>query len=97
MSLDVENAIFDLLGKLPPGKSVSPEDVAKAVDAAGWRRELGKVRPVAVGLARADRLRILRHNKPVNPEKFKGVWRMRLPLEGDQIPAAGPAEAEDGE
>ncbi|MGA0607478.1 DUF3253 domain-containing protein [Phenylobacterium sp. VNQ135] len=88
MSQEVENAIFDLLGKVAPGKSVSPEDVAKAVDPAGWRRELGKVKPVAVGLARADRLRILRHNKPVNPEKFKGVWRMRLPMEGDQIPAA---------
>ncbi|MCR5874878.1 DUF3253 domain-containing protein [Phenylobacterium sp. J426] len=97
MSLEVENAIFDLLGRLAPGKSVSPEDVAKAVDAAGWRRELGKVKPVAVGLARAGKLRILRHNKPVNPEKFKGVWRMRLPLEDDQVPAADAPEADEAE
>ena len=86
MSAAVESAILDLLAKLPPGKSISPEDVAKAVDPAGWRRELGKVRPVAVGLARAGRLVILRHNKPADPEKFKGVWRMRLPgaaSEGD--------------
>lgn len=79
MSAEVESAIFDLLGKIPAGKSVSPEDVARAVDAAGWRRELGKVRPVAVGLARAGRLVILRHNKPADPDDFKGVWRMRLP------------------
>lgn len=97
MSQAVEDAILDLLGKLPPGKSVSPEDVAKAVDAAGWRRELGKVRPVAVGLARAGRLTILRHNKPADPEKFKGVWRMRLPLEGDRIPTAEPPEADEAE
>ena len=79
MSAEVEAAIFDLLGKLAPGKSVSPEEVARAVDAAGWRRELGKVRAVAIGLARSGRLVILRHNKPADPDTFKGVWRMRLP------------------
>lgn len=79
MSAEVEAAIFDLLAKLPAGKSVSPEEVARAVDPAGWRRELGKVRPVAVGLARAGKLVITRHGKPADPEKFKGVWRMRLP------------------
>lgn len=83
MSAEVESAIFELLGKLPAGKSVSPEDVARAVDPSGWRRELGKVRPVAVGLARAGRLVILRHNKPADPGEFKGVWRMRLPDAGE--------------
>lgn len=84
MSQAVEDAIFDLLGKAAPGKSVSPEDVAKAVDPAGWRRELGKVRAVAVGLARAGRIVILRHNKPADPDTFKGVWRMRLPTEAEK-------------
>jgi hypothetical protein len=79
VSAQVEAAIFDLLAGLAPGKSVSPEDVARAVDPAGWRRELPKVRPVAVGLARAGRLVILRHGKPADPGDFKGVWRMRLP------------------
>lgn len=86
MSAEVEAAIFDLLGRLPPGKSVSPEEVARAVDAAGWRRELGKVRPVAVGLARAGKLVITRHGKPADPDKFKGVWRIRLPLPDDAAP-----------
>jgi hypothetical protein len=78
MADPVEEAIFDLLGKAG-GKSVSPEKVAKAIDPLGWRRELGKVRGVAKGLARAGRLVILRHNKPADPDTFKGVWRMRLP------------------
>ena len=83
MSAEVEAAIFDLLGKAAPGKSVSPEDVAKAIDPLGWRRELGKVRGVAKGLARAGRIVILRHNKPADPDTFKGVWRMRLPDPSD--------------
>jgi hypothetical protein len=72
-----------LLADLPPGKSVAPEDVARTLDPTGWRRELGKVRGVAVGLARAGRLVILRHGKPADPDTFKGVWRMRLPISGD--------------
>ena len=84
MSEVVEAAIFDLLGKVAPGKSVSPEEVARAVDPEGWRRMLGHVRATAVGLARADRLVILRHNKPADPNDFKGVWRMRLPGAGSE-------------
>lgn len=80
MSADVETAIFDLLAaKVAPGKSVSPEEVARAVDPEGWRRLLGQVRAVSRGLARQGKLVILRHNKPADPDDFKGVYRLRLP------------------
>ena len=79
MSAAIEAAIFDLLAKQPPGKSISPEEVARAVEPEAWRRQLSQVRATAVGLARAGRLVILRHNKPADPDDFKGVWRMRLP------------------
>jgi len=75
----LEAKIFELLGRLPPGKSVSPEDVARAADPDAWRRSLGRVRATAVGLARAGQLVITRHGKPADPDDFKGVWRMRLP------------------
>jgi hypothetical protein len=74
MSDAVETAIFDLLARAAPGKSVSPE-----ADPEGWRRALGHVRAVARGLAREGRLVILRHNKPADPDDFKGVYRLRLP------------------
>lgn len=80
MSAAVETAIFDLLAGLAPGKSISPEQVAKAVDPEGWRRMLGHVRAVAVGLARAGKLEITRHGKAADPETFKGVYRLRLPV-----------------
>jgi hypothetical protein len=80
----VETAIFDLLAKVPEGKSVSPEQVARALSEERWQRELGKVRAVAIGLARSKRLVILRHNKPADPDTFRGVWRMRLPVAGDE-------------
>lgn len=82
MTAAIEDAIFDLLGKAGAGKSISPEEVARAVDPEGWRRQLSHVRGTAVALARAGRLVILRHNKPADPDDFKGVWRMRLPGAG---------------
>jgi hypothetical protein len=75
----IDEMIFKLLDGVPPGKSLAPEDVARALDPEGWRRQLPQVRAAAVGLARQGRLVILRHNKPADPDTFKGVWRMRAP------------------
>lgn len=86
MSDPVETAILDLLAKVPAGKSVSPEEVARAIDPESWRRTLGHVRAVARGLARQGKLVILRHNKPADPDDFKGVYRLRLPAPGDVAP-----------
>lgn len=79
MSRSVEEVIFELLAAVAPGKSITPEEVARALDPEGWRRWLGQVRPAAIGLARQGRLVILRHGKPADPDTLKGVWRMRLP------------------
>jgi len=73
----IENAIFAALAEVEAGKSISPEAVARAVDAENWRRVLPQVRATAVGLARREKLVIIRHGKPVDPNGFKGVWRMR--------------------
>lgn len=80
MSQPIEDAIFHLLKDKAPGKSISPEDVAKAVEPERWSRVFGHVRTTAVNLAREGRIEILRHNKPVDPESFKGVYRLRLPV-----------------
>jgi hypothetical protein len=79
MTSPIEDTLFEKLNALAPGKSVSPEDVAKALDAEGWRRLLPQVRSTAVGLARAGKLVITRHGKPADPDSFKGVYRLRLP------------------
>jgi hypothetical protein len=84
MTSPIEDTLFSLLAGLEPGKSVSPEQVARALDAEGWRRLLPQVRSTAVGLARQGRLVITRHGKPADPDTFKGVWRMRAPLDAEQ-------------
>ena len=84
MSIDMEAVILEVVGKLAPGKSASSEEVARAADPEGWRRLTGHVRNTARGLARQGRLTITRHGKPADPEKFKGVYRLRLPTEDER-------------
>ncbi|WP_125256508.1 DUF3253 domain-containing protein [Brevundimonas fluminis] len=79
MSDPIEAEIFDQLAKRDPGKSICPSEVAKAIAPERWQREMGKVRAVATGLARQGRLVITKKGKPVNPEAFKGVIRLKLP------------------
>jgi hypothetical protein len=79
----IEEIIFNLLSGLEPGKSLDPMQVARMLEPERWRRALPQVRAVAVGLARQGKLVILRHNKPADPDTFKGVWRMRLPAASD--------------
>ena len=96
MAVDMEAVILELVGKLAPGKSASSEEVARAADPEGWRRLTGHVRNTARGLARQGRLVITRHGKTADPEKFKGVYRLRLPTEDERqaaLAAAAAAEA----
>jgi len=75
----IEDAILEALALAKPGKSIAPDDVAKALDAEGWRRLLPQVKATAVGMARAGRIEITRHGKAVDPNAFKGVYRLRRP------------------
>ncbi len=87
MSASIEDAIFHMLGEAS-GRSVSAEQVARAAGGEAWRAALGQVRATAVGLARQGKLDILRHGKPVDPNAFKGVYRLRLPQAADVDNAA---------
>ncbi len=79
---DLETAIFEALAQAKAGSSITPNDVAQRIEAneLRWRTLLKPIRTEATRLARAGRLEILRHGKPIDPEQpFKGVIRLRLP------------------
>ncbi len=73
----IEVAMLDLLAARGPDKTICPSEVARAVDPEGWRRVMPHVRPAAAALARQGRVVITRHGEAVDPETFKGVWRIR--------------------
>ena len=74
-----EEAILKLLASLPVGKTIAPEEAARAAAGdADWHTHLGVVRRAAVKLALDGRLVIYRKGKPVDPTDFKGVYRLGL-------------------
>ena len=83
MTTPIQETILSQLAGLPEGKSIDPMNVAKAVQPERWQQILGHVRTNAIELAKAGTIVILRHNKPVDPDKFRGVYRLRTRLPGD--------------
>ena len=81
--MSVDDAILSLAAACGAGGSITPEDAARAVDAEHWHRHLGEVRAAAVRLAKDGRIVILRKGRPVDPEAFKGVIRLRIVDAGD--------------
>ncbi|HVZ29018.1 MAG TPA: DUF3253 domain-containing protein [Asticcacaulis sp.] len=78
MSSQVEETLLALLSQVKSPESISPNDVAKALNAENWQRQLPKVRAVILDLARQGRIEVLRKGKPVEFEGLKGIYRIRL-------------------
>ncbi len=78
MSSQVEETLLELLSQLRDNDSLSPNQVAKVLNAENWQRELPKVRNAALGLARNGRIEYVRKGKPISPEGIKGIYRLRL-------------------
>ena len=72
----VRAAILMLVRDCAPGKTIGPEQAAKAVSAENWNRLLKDVRAEAVRMAVAGEIAIYRKGKPVDPTDFKGVYRL---------------------
>ena len=72
----IEAALLRLVDARGPGKSICPSEVARDL-APDWRGLMGAVRRVAVRLALAGRIVILRKGKPVDPADLRGVVRLR--------------------
>lgn len=77
---EVSRTILSLAAETGDAGTVSPTEVAQALlPPDQWQRALPLVRRVAVSLAREGRLMIFRKGKPVDPEEFRGVYRLGLP------------------
>jgi Protein of unknown function (DUF3253) len=60
--------------------TLSAPEIAHAIDPDGdWHALLLPIRRAAVALAQTGRLVIYRKGKPVDPDDFRGVYRLGLP------------------
>ncbi|MEM7766664.1 MAG: DUF3253 domain-containing protein [Pseudomonadota bacterium] len=75
----VHAAILELVEVRGIGKTICPTEAAKVVSPANWRSVLPEVRAEAVRLAKAGTIAIYRKGRAVDPDGFKGVYRLGLP------------------
>lgn len=81
----IEAAILDLAGQRGEGKTICPSEAARALGGPhpdGWGPLMQPIRRVAVRLMKEGRVVITRKGRPVDPDDFRGVYRLRLPEEG---------------
>ena len=77
----VEDTILELLRARGSERTIGPMDVARALGGDhpdGWGPLMPQVRRAAVRLMKQGRLVILRKGRPVDPEDFRGVYRLAL-------------------
>lgn len=83
MSETIEDLVFRLASERGLGKTICPTEAAKAAaeqrGEEDWHGRLSDVRAAAVRLARRGKLAVYRKGKPVDPNNFKGIYRIGLP------------------
>ena len=75
----IQAAILRHVEQRGPGKSLDPAEAARAAFPEDWRSRVRAVRAAAIGLARRGQVVILRKGEPVDPDSFKGVYRIAAP------------------
>lgn len=95
MSETIEDLVLRLVRERGAGKTICPTEAAKAAaEQRGeddWQSRLPGVRDAAVRLATRGAAAIYRKGKPVDPDDFKGVYRIGLPPEDETADADVPA------
>jgi hypothetical protein len=77
--------VLRLVAERGAGRTVDPSEVARIVGGPqpdGWGPLMEPLRRIAVELMKAGKIVILRRGKPVDPDGFKGVYRLSLPPDG---------------
>ncbi|MFD0934939.1 DUF3253 domain-containing protein [Methylobacterium trifolii] len=89
---EIEETMLRLVAERGAGKTICPSEVARALGgphSEGWGPLMQPVRRVAVGLAKAGRLPPLREGRPVDPDDFRGIYRLALPPADEGESGAG--------
>ncbi|MEO1397280.1 MAG: DUF3253 domain-containing protein [Pseudomonadota bacterium] len=73
--------IREMVTERGSGRSICPSEVARALagkDEKAWRLLMKPIRAAAVALAKDGEIAITRKGRPVDPDDFKGVYRLTV-------------------
>lgn len=79
---DIETTLLALAEARGFGKTICPSEVARALGGPhpdGWGPLMQPIRREAVRLMKDGQVVILRKGRPVDPDDFRGVYRLTLP------------------
>jgi Protein of unknown function (DUF3253) len=80
----LESTILALVAARGPDRTICPSEAARALGGDhpdGWGPLMQPLRRTAVRLAKEGRLIITRKGRIVDPDDFRGVYRLGLPRE----------------
>lgn len=80
-ALLISDTIIRLATQSGPTKSISPSEVARNLVGSNekeWRLMMKPIRAIAVDLAHQNMICIKRKGKVVDPDNFKGVYRISI-------------------
>jgi len=77
----LETTLLALAAERGPGKTFCPSEAARALGGPhpdGWGPLMQPIRRVAIRLMKEGRITITRRGRPVDPDDFKGVYRLTV-------------------
>jgi hypothetical protein len=86
----IRDALLLMAAESPAGKPIGPDVVARAIVGKNekvWRRLMKPIKDEAVRLAKDGKVILLRKGKPADPDRVRGLYRIRLRAEGEPMPA----------
>ncbi|WP_370674205.1 DUF3253 domain-containing protein [Pleomorphomonas sp. PLEO] len=94
----IRDVLLQMAAESPAGKSISPDAVARAIagkDEKVWRRLMKPIKDEAARLAKDGKVIMIRKGKPVDPDRVRGLYRIRLRAEGEPMPVYEAPKPED--
>lgn len=79
---ELERIVLELVEARGPGKTICPSEAARVVagsDPEVWRRLMPPLRRVAVRLMKSGQVVLRRKGRPVDPDDFRGIYRIGPP------------------
>ncbi len=83
---EIEATLLELANARGPDRTLDPAEVARALGGDhpdGWGPLMQPVRRAAVRLMKQGRVVITRKGRPVDPDDFRGTYRLAMPSAPD--------------
>lgn len=94
----VRASTLRLLGDEQRGKAISPADIARDImgaDEKVWRLGMKTIGRAVCDMAAAGEVMVVRKGRPVAPGEARGLWKLRRPFPGEEVPAAPTQPIDD--